>query len=100
MERRVRSPARISSRAAPAAAPAVSRRLRRVGRWLALVLLAIAVALTFAAAVYDAVTPGGKPARSLYAGPFVRVDGRLLAYRRWGTHGSPVVLLGGFIEPN
>ena len=28
----------------------------------------------------------------------MRVDGRELAYRRWGTHGSPIVLIGGFIE--
>ena len=31
-------------------------------------------------------------------GPYVRVDGREIAYRHWGTHGSPVVLIGGFIE--
>jgi pimeloyl-ACP methyl ester carboxylesterase len=28
------------------------------------------------------------------------VDGTLLAYRRWGTHGPPIVLVGGFIEPS
>ena len=31
---------------------------------------------------------------------FVRVDGTTLAYRSWGTHGSPVVLLGGAAEPS
>ncbi len=41
-----------------------------------------------------------KPATALYAGPFVRADGTLLAYRRWGTRGSPVVLLGGAAEPS
>ena len=41
-----------------------------------------------------------KPARALYRGPFVRADGTLLAYRTWGTHGSPVVLLGGAAEPS
>jgi pimeloyl-ACP methyl ester carboxylesterase len=30
----------------------------------------------------------------------VRIDGRVLAYRRWGTRGTPVVLLGGFAEPS
>jgi pimeloyl-ACP methyl ester carboxylesterase len=29
----------------------------------------------------------------------VTVDGTRLAYERWGTHGSPIVLLGGFVEP-
>jgi len=39
-----------------------------------------------------------KPATELYGGPFVRADGTLLAYRTWGTQGSPVVLLGGAAE--
>ncbi len=41
-----------------------------------------------------------KPATALYHGPFVRTDGTLLAYRTWGTRGSPVVLLGGAAEPS
>jgi len=41
-----------------------------------------------------------RPATSLYHGPFVRTDGTLLAYRTWGTRGSPVVLLGGAAEPS
>lgn len=75
-------------------------RLARWGKRLGLALLGLFAALTLAAAAYDLATPGGKPVRALYAGPFVRVDGRLLAYRRWGTRGSPVLLLGGFIEPS
>jgi pimeloyl-ACP methyl ester carboxylesterase len=78
----------------------VKRRLRRWGKLLGLALLALLAAVTVAAAAYDAATPGGRPARALYAGPFVRVDGRLLAYRRWGKSGTPVVLIGGFIEPS
>ena len=74
------------------------RRLRRAGTWLGIALLALAAAATVAAAAYDAATPGGVPARELYAGPYVEVGGRSLAYRRWGTGGSPVVLLGGFAE--
>ena len=74
--------------------------LARWGKRLGIALLILVAALTVAAAGYDAATPGGKPARSLYAGPYVRVDGRLLAYRRWGTSGTPVVLIGGFIEPS
>ncbi|HUZ16083.1 MAG TPA: alpha/beta hydrolase [Gaiellaceae bacterium] len=41
-----------------------------------------------------------RPATALYDGPFVRTDGTLLAYRTWGTRGSPVVLLGGAAEPS
>jgi pimeloyl-ACP methyl ester carboxylesterase len=72
----------------------VKRWLKRLG----IAALALLVTLTAAAAIFDGVTAGGSPARSLYAGPFVQVDGRALAYRKWGTHGSPVVLIGGFIE--
>ena len=75
-------------------------RLARWARRLGLALLALFAALTLAAAAYDLATPGGRPARILHAGPFVRVGDRLLAYRRWGTRGSPVVLLGGFVEPS
>ena len=41
-----------------------------------------------------------RPATTLYGGPFVRADGTLLAYRTWGTRGSPVVFLGGAAEPS
>jgi pimeloyl-ACP methyl ester carboxylesterase len=41
-----------------------------------------------------------RPARALYGGPYVEADGTLLAYRTWGTRGSPVVLLGGAAEPS
>jgi pimeloyl-ACP methyl ester carboxylesterase len=79
------------------------RRHPRLRRWLRRIgigLLASLVALTLASLAYNAVTAGdSKPATALYRGPFVRVDGTLLAYRRWGTHGSPIVLLGGFVEP-
>jgi pimeloyl-ACP methyl ester carboxylesterase len=57
--------------------------------------------ITFASLAYDFATNGEmKPATALYGGPFVRADGTLLAYRTWGTHGSPVVLLGGAAEPS
>ena len=75
-------------------------RLARWGRRAGIALLTLVAALTVAAAAYDAATPGGAPARSLYAGPYVTVDGRSLAYRRWGKSGAPVVLIGGFIEPS
>src|SRR6266571_6285100 len=30
----------------------------------------------------------------------ILLDGKLVAYRRWGTRGSPIVLLGGFLVPS
>jgi pimeloyl-ACP methyl ester carboxylesterase len=65
------------------------------------VLVAIFVALTIASFLYDLATNGrNKAPQQLYAGPFVRVDGTLLAYRRWGSTGTPIVLLGGAAEPS
>jgi len=79
----------------------VRSRLRRWGRRVALALLALILLITLAAVAFDLATNGEmKPARALYGGPFVRADGTLLAYRTWGTRGSPVVLLGGAAEPS
>ena len=73
--------------------------LRRWGRRLLLALLVLVVLVTLAAVVYDLATNGREQsATDLYHGPFVRVDGTTLAYRSWGRHGSPVVLLGGAAE--
>ena len=72
--------------------------MRRWAKRIGLGLLAFVAALTVSAAIYDGVSRGGLPADTLYAGPYVQVDGRSLAYRRWGDHGSPIVLIGGFIE--
>jgi pimeloyl-ACP methyl ester carboxylesterase len=59
------------------------------------------VALTVASIAYNLATNSRyKAPQALYAGPFVRVDGTLLAYRTWGTSGTPVILLGGFAEPS
>jgi pimeloyl-ACP methyl ester carboxylesterase len=76
----------------------VRRRLARSARFLAGAVLAVIAAATIASGIYVAVTPGGQPSSALFRGPYVRVDGREIAYRHWGTHGSPVVLIGGFIE--
>jgi len=76
-------------------------RLRRWARKLAFVLLELVVVLTAASVVYNvATTDRAKPASALYGGPFVHVDGKLVAYRRWGAHGTPVILLGGFVVPS
>jgi pimeloyl-ACP methyl ester carboxylesterase len=64
-------------------------------------MLALFVALTIGAFAFDLATDGGaRRATSLYRGPFVGVAGELLAYRTWGTRGTPVVLLGGAAEPS
>jgi pimeloyl-ACP methyl ester carboxylesterase len=66
-----------------------------------LTLVVVVVAITLAAFAFDLATSGSEqPAGSLYPGPFLRVDGTLLAYRRWGHAGSPLVLLGGAAEPS
>ncbi|MDX6413802.1 MAG: hypothetical protein QOH23_1212 [Gaiellaceae bacterium] len=76
-------------------------RVRRWGKKLGLVLLELLVVLTIASLVYNAATANSvQPATSLYRGPFVRVDGKMAAYRRWGTHGTPIILLGGFVVPS
>ena len=83
--------------------PAVCRYnmlVRRVLRVVGSVLLALVVIVTLAAFAID-VSPLGatRPARSLYAGPYLEVGSTLVAYRRWGTRGTPIVLLGGAAEP-
>jgi pimeloyl-ACP methyl ester carboxylesterase len=76
-------------------------RLRRWTKRLGLVLLELFVVLTIASVAYNAATAGNvKPATALYAGPFIQVDGKLVAYRHWGTRGTPIILLGGFIVPS
>ena len=75
----------------------MKRWLRRAG----VALAALALALTVASLLYNAATSGRDvPASKLYAGPYELVDGTDLAYRRWGSHGTPIVLVGGFIEPS
>ena len=73
------------------------KRLRRLG----LAIVELVAFLTVASLIYNAATAGRiKSATALYRGPFVRVDGTLLAYRRWGSRGAPIVLVSGFIEPS
>jgi pimeloyl-ACP methyl ester carboxylesterase len=76
-------------------------RLRRWLKRLGLILLELFVVVTAASVVYNVATSDRvRPATSLYAGPFAKVDGRLIAYRRWGDHGTPIILVGGFIVPS
>src|ERR1051326_337517 len=75
-------------------------RLRRWAKRLALAVLVLLLALTLAAVGFDLASTGdSRPARSLYAGPFVRVGKTLVAYRQWGGSGSWIVLLAGAAEP-
>lgn len=75
--------------------------MRRWARRIGIALAALLVVLTIASLAYNAATAGRDVAATkLYPGPYVHADGTQLAYRRWGSHGSPIVLLGGFIEPS
>ena len=67
--------------------------LRRIG----LVLAGLVVAATVVSVVYNLTTRNRDG--YVYRGPSVVVDGTRLAYAHWGTHGMPIVLLGGFAEP-
>ncbi|HEY4976661.1 MAG TPA: alpha/beta hydrolase, partial [Gaiellaceae bacterium] len=74
---------------------------RRWLRWTVRALLAIFVLVTLFSLVYNLATNGDqKPASALYAGPYVQIDGRQIAYRELGSRGSPIIFLGGFGEPS
>jgi pimeloyl-ACP methyl ester carboxylesterase len=76
-------------------------KMRRWAKKLGLVLLELFVVVTVASVAYNLATADRvKPASAFYGGPFVGVDGKQVAYRRWGAQGTPVVLLGGFIVPS
>jgi pimeloyl-ACP methyl ester carboxylesterase len=91
----------LSLHSPPAANVDGMARLRRRAKRLGPLLLELFVVLTVASVVYNSATAGRvKPATALSAGPFVRVDGKLLACRHWGARGTPIILLGGFIVPS
>src|SRR5690349_9081384 len=74
--------------------------MRRLLRLVAASFAVLLVLLAVAAVAIDLSPLGSsKPARKLYAGPYVQVGPTLVAYRRWGSHGEPIVLLGGAAEP-
>lgn len=61
----------------------------------------LVVLMTIGSFVFNLATAGeGKPVTELWHGRFVQADGVLTAYREWGSHGSPIVLIGGFVEPS
>ena len=60
----------------------------------------IVVVLTASVIFNKATSETGTPVEQLWHGSFVEAGGRMNAYREWGSHGSPIVLLGGFLEPS
>jgi pimeloyl-ACP methyl ester carboxylesterase len=79
----------------------VSVRALRILRGIVVALLAVLAILLVASIVFNAVTGGeGKPVRTLWPGRFVVADGVLTAFREWGSQGTPVLLVGGFVEPS
>jgi pimeloyl-ACP methyl ester carboxylesterase len=77
------------------------RWLRRTLVGIVALAAALLVGVLVASYVFNLITDGeGRPVTSLWHGRFVEADGVLTAYRAWGTHGSPIVLIGGFLEPS
>jgi pimeloyl-ACP methyl ester carboxylesterase len=69
----------------------------RIIRWILLAILGLALALTLASLIYNAATADPNvPVSELWHGKSVGGT----AYRQWGSSGTPVVLLGGFLEPS
>ena len=69
----------------------------RVIRWILYTLLGLVLALTLASVIYNASTADASvPVRDLWHGK--TIDGT--AYRQWGATGTPIVLIGGFLEPS
>jgi pimeloyl-ACP methyl ester carboxylesterase len=69
----------------------------RIIRWILFALLGLLVALTLASVIYNAATADASvPVSELWHGK--TIDGT--AYRQWGTSGTPIVLIGGFLEPS
>lgn len=74
--------------------------MARIVRWVLGLLLGLLVLVTLASVVFNLVTSDANvPAAKLWHGKFVRAGGIETAYRQWGTHGPPIVLVGGFFEP-
>jgi pimeloyl-ACP methyl ester carboxylesterase len=77
-------------------------RARRIAKRSLIGLVALALAVTACSAVYNTITsPGTRPARELApSGRFIDAGGVLTHYERFGTRGSAIVLVGGFLEPS
>ena len=74
--------------------------LRIAAGLVVLAAVLIVVVLTVSYIFNKATNETGTPVEQLWHGSFVEAGGRMNAYREWGSHGSPIVLLGGFLEPS
>lgn len=64
-------------------------------------LVSLLVVLLIASYVFNLATDSASsPVTALWHGRFIEADGVLTAYREWGRSGSPIVLVGGFLEPS
>ena len=72
----------------------------RILRGAVATIVALVIVLTAASFAYNTVTSDPNvPVRALWTGRFVEADGVLTAYRSWGSKGTPIILVGGFLEP-
>lgn len=64
-------------------------------------LVSLLVVVLIASYLFNLATDStSRPVTSLWHGGFIEADGVLTAYREWGKSGSPIVLVGGFLEPS
>jgi len=73
--------------------------LRRVGRRVGIGLGLLAIGVTSCSQGFDDATGrSGVPVERASPGPFVRAGSVLTRYERFGTSGTPIVLVHGFVE--
>ena len=99
-----RAPVRFQG-ASPGGLPPIPlcrvRWLIRIAVGLLAVVTGLVVLLLASSYLFNLATDGeGKPVTELWHGRFVTADGVLTAYREWGSRGTPIVLVGGFMEPS
>lgn len=81
----------------PGSPQLAGRRIRKWLRWLGISLVAAFTAITAFSAIFNAVTRppvGIDPGFGLY----VQVGSSSVHYQTWGTSGTPIVLVPGFLE--
>lgn len=72
----------------------------RVVRFAVRLIVGLVILVTVGSVAYNfATVDPNVPVTLLWHGKLVRTDGYLTAYREWGSSGTPVVLIGGFLEP-
>ena len=78
------------------------RRTKLIAKRVGIGALAIALGVTGCSAIYNVATSAHEQSGRALApsGRFVEAGGVLTHYERFGTHGSPIVLVGGFLEPS